>query len=116
MSKRDFGFYFVDIFIAISKIKRYSNRFENYDDLLYDEVYWDAVMREFQIIGEATNILLKENIIYDEYRDIVDFRNIIVHHYFGINAELIWDIIKNHLDIFYKFEGYLTVLEIKKKT
>jgi uncharacterized protein with HEPN domain len=101
MSKRDIGFYFVDIFIAISKIKRYCEKFSSSQDLLFDEVYWDAVMREFQIIGEATNILLKQTIIDDKFRDIVDFRNIIVHHYFGINAELVWDIIQNHLEIFF---------------
>ncbi len=97
MSKRAIEFFIVDILIACDKIKRYSEDFSNGDELLHDEKSFDAVMRELQIIGEATKQLIKDNILSDEYRIIVDFRNLIVHEYFGIDSDEIWGIISNDL-------------------
>ena len=57
-------------------------------------------MRELQIIGEATKKLLHAGLLDDDYRIIVDFRNVIVHEYFGIDAEEIWDIVHNELPRF----------------
>jgi len=57
-------------------------------------------MRELQIIGEATKHLLQAQLIDDTYRIVVDFRNVIVHEYFGIDADEIWDILQNELPTF----------------
>ncbi len=97
MSHRDITFYVVDIFIAIDKVKRYTEKFENGSELLYDEVYWDATIRELEIIGEATKYLLKDELIDTKYRRIVDFRNQILHGYFGIDENIVWDVVKNKL-------------------
>ena len=100
MSKRDSALYLLDILIAYNKILRYTKDFTNADDFLHSELEWDATIRELEIIGEATNNLLKENIIEDQYRRIVDFRNQIAHGYFGIDAEIVLDVIQNKLNIF----------------
>ena len=63
----------------------------------YDFVSWDSVVREFEIVGEATNILIKNSILPKENQIIVDFRNLLIHHYFGIDAEEVWDVINNDL-------------------
>ena len=97
MSKREIEFYIVDIFIAIDKINRYSQKFNNAQELLHSDLEWDATIRELEIIGEATNVLLKSDILDKEYRIIVDFRNQINHGYFGINENIVWDVIKNYL-------------------
>jgi len=97
MSHRDITFYVVDIFIAIDKVKRYTEKFENGSELLYDEVHWDATIRELEIIGEATKYLLKDELIDAKYRRIVDFRNQILHGYFGIDENIVWDVVKNKL-------------------
>ena len=97
MSYRDITFYVVDIFIAIDKVERYTEKFENGSELLYDEVYWDATIRELEIIGEATKYLLKDELIDIKYRRIVDFRNQILHGYFGIDENIVWDVVKNKL-------------------
>ena len=97
MSYRDITFYVVDIFIAIDKVERYTEKFENGSELLYDEVYWDATIRELEIIGEATKYLLKDELIDTKYRRIVDFRNQILHGYFGIDENIVWDVVKNKL-------------------
>jgi len=59
-------------------------------------------MRELQIIGEATKHLLQEKFLDEDYRIIVDFRNVIVHEYFGIDPDEIWDIIQYELPPFEK--------------
>ena len=78
------AFYVVDIFIAADKIKRYTVDFDNAEHFLHSELEWDAVIRELEIIGEATKHLLKENFIDQQYQSIVDFRNHIVHGYFAL--------------------------------
>jgi len=93
MSKRDITLYIVDIFIAIDKLDRYISNFNDGDHLLGDEVYWDASIRELEIIGEATKILLSSNLIDAKYRRIVDFRNQITHGYFGIDTKIVWHVL-----------------------
>jgi len=44
MSKRDVGFYFIDIFIAIYKTKLYTSKFTNGKDLLDSMLEWDATI------------------------------------------------------------------------
>ena len=63
MSKRDVEFYFIDIFIAIYKIKLYTSKFTNGEDLLNSMLEWDATIRELEIIGEATNSLIKLKVL-----------------------------------------------------
>ncbi len=79
-----------DIFIAIQKIAYIVETHKDAESLLYDFRSWDSVIREFEIIGEATNLLLKKGVLSDEHRVIVDFRNRIIHHYFGIDPEIVW--------------------------
>lgn len=101
MSNRKSSFYIVDIFIATNKISRYTNKFDNADDFLNSEMQWDATIRELEIIGEATNNLLKLKILDEEKnRVIVDFRNYIIHGYFGIDANIVWAVIKEKLPEF----------------
>ncbi|MBU1667550.1 DUF86 domain-containing protein [bacterium] len=87
-----------DIYIAILKIKKVSSEFDNVQALLHDFRSWDSVIREFEIIGEASKYLLKNNLLDKQYRSIVDFRNAITHEYFGIDQDIVWGIIKQKLD------------------
>jgi len=100
MPKRYLELFAVDIRIAIDRIERYRAGFQTAQDFYYDEKSFDATMRELQIIGEATRHLLAMEWIESEYRIVVDFRNVIVHEYFGINADEIWDILQNELPPF----------------
>jgi uncharacterized protein with HEPN domain len=100
MSKRDISFYIVDIFIAMDKIKRYSKNYKNAQDLLFSELNWDATLRELEIVGEATKHLLSLEILPISYRRIVDFRNQISHAYFGIDENIIWEIINDKLPLY----------------
>ena len=98
MSNRDVEFYFVDIFIAIYKIELYTLKFKDGEELLHSMLEWDATIRELEIIGEATNSLIKYEVLENKkYRKIVDFRNMIIHGYFGINEEEVWSVITQKL-------------------
>jgi len=98
MSKRNIEFYFIDIFIAIYKIELYTSNFSNGEDLLHSLLEWDATIRELEIVGEATNSLIKLEVLENKkYRKIVDFRNTIIHGYFGIDEDEVWNVITEKL-------------------
>ena len=100
MSNRDVSLYIVDIFIAIDKISRFTCNIKNGAELLSHEMAWDATIRELEIIGEATKTLLNQGLLKSEYRRIVDFRNQISHGYFGIDEEIVWDVVSRKLPQF----------------
>ena len=64
---------------------------------MHSELEWDAVIRELQLIGDAVNILIGECVLDDSYRRIVDFRNQIVHRYFGIDQKIVWNVINQKI-------------------
>lgn len=95
---RDIELFIFDVYIAILKIKKVVDEFDNVQDLLHDFRSWDSTIREFEIIGEASKYLLKNNLLDNQYRRIVDFRNQITHEYFGIDQNIVWEIIHQKLD------------------
>jgi len=101
--KRDIELFIVDIFIAIEKIKEYTQSFNNPSDFQHSSLHWDASIRQFEIIGVALNKLLEDekfNFLAPSYfRKVVNFRNSIVHGYFGIDLEELWNIITKKLEI-----------------
>ena len=97
---RNIELFIFDIFIAIQKIKKVSSKFDNVNDLLHSFTDWDSVIREFEIIGEASKYLLRDKLLTKDYQIVVDFRNQITHEYFGIDQDIVWATIYNDLDIF----------------
>ncbi|MEN8127664.1 MAG: HepT-like ribonuclease domain-containing protein [Planctomycetota bacterium] len=73
------------------------------DDYLQSELLRSAVERKLMIIGEALNRVLRlepdlESQIPDA-RQIIDFRNILVHGYFAIEHETVWGILEKDLPV-----------------
>lgn len=97
MSKRVYELFLFDIYVAILKIKYVTKNFKDAQSLKFDFVAWDSVIREFEIIGEAANILIKNDYLSSETQIVVDFRNLLIHHYFGVDADEVWDVIENDL-------------------
>ena len=112
MSNRIYELFLFDIYIAILKIEHVSAKFSESESLKHDFISWDSVIREFGIVGEATNTLIKNEVLSKENQIIVDFRNLLIHHYFGIDSEEIWDVINNDL-IVYKNLIILKIQNIK---
>lgn len=87
-----------DILVAIAKIEQTCQNFNNGDELKYNYMAWDSVIREFEIIGEATKNLIDSEIFNTDKREIVNFRNVLIHQYFGIDEEEVFDIASNKLN------------------
>ncbi len=100
MFNRNKELFLFDIFVAVLKINDTVERFNNAQELLHNYNAWDSVIREFGIIGEATNNLIKSGVLDESSRVVVDFRNLLIHNYFGIDPEEVWDVVKSDLPIF----------------
>ncbi|MBC7653042.1 MAG: DUF86 domain-containing protein [Oligoflexus sp.] len=99
MSNRDVQFLLEDINLSIEKILEYTKylTFEEYES---DSKTKDAVERNFEIIGEASSRIsedFKKINQQVEWRILKDFRNFIIHEYFGVNDQILWDTIKFRL-------------------
>lgn len=104
MSKRDDKLLLDDIIDSIDKIQRYTNNL-TFSDFVSDPKTIDAVIRNFEIIGEGVNRLsdsFKEKYPEIDWYKIRGFRNRIVHDYFGIDYEIVWTIKINFLPQFFK--------------
>lgn len=59
-----------------------------------------AVIRQFEIIGEAANNLSSDLLSSNppvDWREVVSMRNVMIHDYFEVNVEVVWDTIKEDL-------------------
>ena len=99
MSSRPVQLLLEDIVESIEKIENYAVDLDK-DGFFKDEKTIDAVVRNLEIIGEAANRLPVDFTSQHqgtEWRRIIGLRHRIVHDYFGIDLEIIWEIIKNEL-------------------
>jgi uncharacterized protein with HEPN domain len=95
MSKREIILLLDDMYQAAQKIKRYTKDID-YKTFLTDDKTVDAVVRNFEVIGEAANKIdsaFRKNNPDIEWNRIRGFRNRIVNNYFGIDYEIVWSII-----------------------
>jgi len=102
MSKRPVSLLIEDIWESVEKIERYIGT-ETKETFAQDEKTIDAVARNLEIIGEAANRLpesFKSKYSEIEWIKIIGLRNRIVHNYFGIDLEIIWQILREDLPAF----------------
>ena len=98
MSRRE-SRYLGDIQESCEKILRFTKGM-TYKDFVNDDLHFDAVLRNLEIIGEAVKNISDEtrqkypNV---KWRKIAGFRDIVAHEYFGINDETVWDIVENEV-------------------
>lgn len=103
MSKRDPKLLVADIIDAAGKIKKYTSGF-TYEMFIEDSKTLDAVIRNFEVIGEAANQLpedFKDKHTAIDWHRIRGFRNRIVHDYMGIDYKIVWMIITEYLEQLY---------------
>ena len=81
---------------TIEKIIRYTSNYHSAEELYQYDRDFDAAMMNFIVLGEEvgkiTDVLKSENKQID-WQKIYSLRNIIAHHYFGINVDIVWQII-----------------------
>ncbi|MBX2972772.1 MAG: DUF86 domain-containing protein [Flavobacteriales bacterium] len=99
MSKRGDALLLADMLEAVERILRYTDGMA-LEDFAEDELVQDGVVRNFEIVGEASRHLsedLRARYPAMDWRGIRDFRNILVHEYFGVDLGIIWHIIQRDL-------------------
>lgn len=97
MSKRDTTLLLDDMLQSAHKIKKYTEGLD-YNQFVSDDKTIDAVVRNFEIIGEAANRIdsdFRDSNPEIEWKRIRGFRNRIVHDYFGIDHEIVWSIVES---------------------
>ena len=102
MLNKDF-YILLSIQETLEKISKYSSAYSNAEDFYENDRDFDATMMNFIVLGEEVGKLSDEFKVKNEYINwskIYGLRNIIAHHYFGINVDLVWQIIQNDLPIF----------------
>lgn len=85
--------YLWHILDAINRIEHYMIGVEKKDFLADDSMVAAAVVREFEIIGEAmTQISEEYKKLYASipWREITDMRNRLIHGYFSVDYEIVW--------------------------
>ena len=96
---RDYKVYIDDIIEAIERISDYTTGL-SFETFFNDRKTVDAVNRNLAIIGEAANKIpeeIKTKYPNIEWYKIIGLRNILIHDYFRVDLEIIWDIIENKL-------------------
>lgn len=71
-----------------------------YDDFTKNDLIKDGVIRNLEIVGEAVKNIpqtIKTKHPKVEWKKIAGLRDILIHEYFGINLEIVWDIVKNKI-------------------
>jgi len=101
--KKDNSLLLSHILEAVKDIEDYIKDTSSVEDFIFDKKTHDAVLRSFQVIGEAANNL-DENFIESnpnvEWEKVIGMRNFIIHEYFGVDLNIVWDTIKEDLPTF----------------
>ena len=96
---RDYRLYLEDIQSSVQKIEKFTEGL-TLQKFQKDDLVIDAVIRNLAIIGEASKNIpdkIKKKYPNIEWEKITALRNILVHEYFGIDEQIVWDIITNKL-------------------
>lgn len=99
---RDYELYLDDILEAIKRIERYA-RGRTLGRLKKDTLVLDGIVRNLEIIGEAAKNIpnhIREKYPEIEWKKIAGLRDVLAHEYFGIDLEVVWDIVKSKLPVF----------------
>jgi uncharacterized protein with HEPN domain len=91
--------YLLDMLLAARKVQKFTQDV-NWKQFQSDEVLQNAVMRQIQIIGEAARKVspkFKQAHPGIPWQGIIGMRNRLVHEYFRINADRVWEVIEKDL-------------------
>jgi len=97
--KKDDTVYLRHIIDAFLQIERYTNGF-TYEEFLSNSLLQDAVIRQLEVMGEAARNLSAD--LQNEYpaipwRQMISLRNRMIHAYFNVNLQIIWEIIQGDI-------------------
>ncbi len=99
MPKREDKLLLIDILQSGDKIAAYTKNIA-FAEFAKNDMMIDAVVRNLEIIGEASKLVsdfarqLNPSV---EWKRMAQFRDVLIHDYFGVELEIVWDVILNHL-------------------
>ncbi len=111
MYKRGDKEFVLDMFLACHKILKYTKGL-SFEDFKKDDKTVDAVIRNIEILGEAVKNISKDfrkKYMDVEWSKIARTRDKFIHFYFGIDREVVWDIVNE--DIPPLFEKLKNIIE-----
>lgn len=89
--------YLLHIRDAIERIRNYTGT--GRDDFFRDSKTQDAVLRNIEVIGEAAKRLTPsvKNLADLPWKQIAGMRDKLIHEYFGVNLNLVWEVVEREL-------------------
>ena len=108
---RDEQVFLEDIVDACRRVQRYTSdlSLERFRD---DEKTIDAVVRNLEVIGEASKQIsaqARSQMAGLDWQRIAGLRDILIHNYFGIDIEIIWDVVANKVPLLIEaIRGFLS--------
>jgi len=99
MSDRGIRELLEDMIEALKRIENYASGI-NYRSFTKDTKTQDAIVRNLEIIGEATKkipAMIRQKNSREPWRRMAGLRDILIHDYFGVNYEIVWGIVQNDL-------------------
>jgi Uncharacterized conserved protein len=97
--KRDYRLYVEDILDCINKVEIFVEGM-NFQQFVQDDKTASAVIRKLEIIGEASKNIpdsIKQQYSQIPWKEMARMRDKIIHHYFDIDYEAVWKILKEEL-------------------
>ena len=95
MAHRKIEFLLLDILKACDRIKFYTKDLDK-EKIINNPMIVDAVIRNFEIIGEASNRLgkdFREKQNHIDWSRIISFRNRLIHNYMEVDLDLVYDVL-----------------------
>ncbi|MFW5641082.1 MAG: DUF86 domain-containing protein [Thermodesulfobacteriota bacterium] len=97
--KRDYLDYLEDILTAIDETADFTEGI-SFEVFKSDRKTFNAVVRSLEVIGEAAKCIPED--VQAEAPDIpwkymARMRDKLIHHYFGVDPEIVWNVIRNEL-------------------
>ena len=96
---REYRLFLEDMRTACEKILKYTQRLTR-EQLVGDAKTFDAVMRNLEVVGEACKHIppdVRAQYPDINWRKIAGLRDVVIHEYFGVDVEIIWDIVTHEV-------------------